>query len=60
MLLGFYPGGTRRVIKDMVRGFLVVSLPDMEPTWQGWCGGGLRQAEGSRGSLKEREQNQRG
>jgi hypothetical protein len=44
----------------MARGFLVVSLPDAEPTWQGRRGGGPRRAEGSRGSSKERERNRRG
>jgi hypothetical protein len=59
-VLGFYPGGTGRVIKDMARGFLTVSLSDAEPIWQGGREGGPRRAEGSRGSSKERERNRRG
>jgi hypothetical protein len=43
-------------LKDMVRGFLTVSLSDAEPAWQGRHEGGLRRAKGSRGTLKGREQ----
>jgi hypothetical protein len=40
----------------MARGFLTVLLSDAEPTWQGWREGGPRRVEGSRGTLKGREQ----
>jgi hypothetical protein len=58
-MLGFYLGGTRRVIEDMAWGFLTVSLSDTEPTWQGRHEGGPRRAEGSR-DVKGKERKSKG
>jgi hypothetical protein len=55
-LLCFWPGGTKRIKRGTrTRGFLVVSLPDAEPTWQGRREGGPRRAEVSKGKSRREE-----